>query len=293
MILHRPCERERLAAGAGAEIDHVLARLRAREKRRELGSLVLHLYHALNERGLSMDRGILGAGFERNPQPERRPARRHGIEVRKQRRRLVTVALDVVDAQIKRRAARKRRALGGALLAERTGEIRIEPFRVVASHPGRSTLEVKHGEPRLLLGAQRLRCKALAIRQSRDGIGLKLALEPQHAEQDRARAGVAHDMDAGRPPAQRVIDQAGERGAVARAGEAVGEPPVLERFGRRPVPPLYIGDDLDRGGEPGGGCHQMPRRMRRMNINHISMSTIAPTMNAVPRWRTSLWVTWT
>src|SRR4029077_18422789 len=106
-------------------------------------------------------------------------------------------ALDVVDAQIKRRAARKRRALGGALLAEHTGKIRIETFWVVARHPGRSPLEIRHGEPSSLLGAQRLRRKALAIRQIRDGIGLELALEPQHAEQDRARAGGAPDMDAG------------------------------------------------------------------------------------------------
>ena len=90
-------------------------------------------------------------------------------------------------------------------------------------------------------------------------------------------------MNAGRAPTQRIVDQAGNRGAVTRAGEAVREPPVLERIGRRPVPRFDVGNDLDGSGEPGGGCHQMPRRMRTMKIAHISMSTIAPTMNALPR----------
>ena len=216
-------------------------------------------------------------------QPERRPSRRHGIEVGKQGDRVLALSLDVVDAQIKRRPARKRGALGGALVAEHAGEIRIEPFRVIAGHPGRRTLEIGRRKPRQLVRAQRLRRKASAIRQRGNGIGLELALEPQHAEQDRARARVAHDMDAGRTPAQRVVDQARERGTVARAGEPVREPPVLERIGRRPVPRLDIGDDLDGGGEPGGGRHQMPMRMRRMKITHMRLSTTAPRMKARPR----------
>ena len=65
-------------------------------------------------------------------------------------------------------------------------------------------------------------------------------------------------MNAGRAPTQRIVDQAGNRGAVTRAGEAVREPPVLERIGRRPVPRFDVGNDLDGSGEPGGGCHQMP-----------------------------------
>ena len=281
--MHRRRQRERLAAGAGAQIDHVLARLCTGEQRGELRALVLHLHHALDERRLGVDRRILGIGLERDAQPERRPARRHGIEVGEQGGRLVAIALDVVDPQIKRRSARKRGTLGGALLAKHAGEIRIEPFRVIAGHPGRRTREIGRRKPRQLVRAQRLRRKASAIRQSRDGIGLELALEPQHAEQDRARARVAHDMDAGRTPAQRVIDQARERGTVARAGEPVREPPVLERIARRPVSRFDIGDDLDGGGEPGGGRHQMPRRMRRMKITHIRLSTTAPRMKARPR----------
>ena len=69
----------------------------------------------------------------------------------------------------------------------------------------------------------------------------------------------------------------------AGAGETVLKAPVLERIGRRPVPPLDIGEDLDGGGESGGGCHQMPRRMRRINITHMMLSTTALRMKARPR----------
>jgi hypothetical protein len=72
-----------------------------------------------------------------------------------------------------------------------------------------------------------------------------LRLEPQHAEQDCARAAVAHDMDAGRAPAQRIVDQAAIAATVPEPAKAVREPPVLERIGRRPVPRLDVGNDLD------------------------------------------------
>ena len=51
-------------------------------------------------------------------------------------------------------------------------------------------------------------------------------------------------------PAQRVVDQAGDRGAVARAGEAMREAPVLQRVGRRPAARSDIGENLDGGGKP-------------------------------------------
>ena len=103
---------------------------------------------------------------------------------------------------------------------------------------------------------------------------------------------LAH-QERGRSPApQCIVDEAGDRRPVARAGEAMGKPPVLQRIRRRPAARLDIGQHIDGGGEAGGGRHQTPRRTRTMKIAHITISTVAPEMKIKPRLRTSLSVTW-
>ena len=74
-ILHRGRERQRLAAGAGAEIDHLLARLCAGEQRRKLRALVLHLDQPLMKAGSAWIAGFLASAACADAQPERRPAR--------------------------------------------------------------------------------------------------------------------------------------------------------------------------------------------------------------------------
>ena len=58
------------------------------------------------------------------------------------------------------------------------------------------------------------------------------------------------------PAAQRVEDEAGDRGAVTGAGEAMRQAPVLERIGGRAAARLDVGENLDGGGEARGRCHQ-------------------------------------
>src|SRR5262249_12712681 len=83
------------------------------------------------------------------------------------------------------RAARQRLALSYALLAEHAGKVGIEPLRIVAGDPGRSTGEVGCGEARPLFRAQRRRRKAPTVGTRRDRMAIQLALEPQHAEHGR------------------------------------------------------------------------------------------------------------
>src|SRR5262249_23998886 len=168
----------------------------------------------------------------------------------------------------------------------------IEPLRIVAGDPGRSAGEVGRGEPRPLVRAQRRRRKTPTVGTRRDRIAIELALEPQHAEDGRARTLFAHDVGARGPPGQRIVTEARARRAVGGAGEAVHQAPVLERIGRRPPAPFDIGDDLDGGGEAGAGRHQIPSRMRTMKISHMAASTSAPRPKTGPRRRTSLSVTW-
>ena len=291
-VLHRRRERERLAAGAGAEIDHLLARLGAREQRGELRALVLHLDQALDEGALGVDGGILGIGRKRDAKPDRRPARGLRRKIGERGGGLVAVGLERIDAQIERSAARQRRAFGGALFAEHLGEIRVEPFRIVAGDPRRGICQIGGGEPRPLAFAQGRRRKTSAVGERPDRIGIELALEPQHAERDRARAPLAHDVRARGAPAQRVVDQPRDRRPVAGAGEAMREPPILERVARRAPPRLDIGDDLDGGGKAGARCHQMPSRMESMKIAHITTSTTAAAANTAARRVMRLLVTW-
>ena len=85
VVLHRRGERQRLAAGAGAKIDHLLAGLGAGKKRSELRAFVLDFDAALEERRLGMDRRAFGIRRETDAQAPRRPSRRLSAEMRKLR----------------------------------------------------------------------------------------------------------------------------------------------------------------------------------------------------------------
>ena len=63
---------------------------------------------------------------------------------------LFALGLERIDAQIERRPARKRGAFGGAVVAERTRELRIEPFGIIAADMRRRFREAVAGECRPL-----------------------------------------------------------------------------------------------------------------------------------------------
>ena len=75
-VLHHRRERERLAAAAGAEVDHLLARPRAGEQRCELRALVLDFDEALEIGRLGMDRRAFCVSRKPDAQAKRRPAGR-------------------------------------------------------------------------------------------------------------------------------------------------------------------------------------------------------------------------
>ena len=152
-IFHDGREGERLAAGAGADVDDLLAGFGPAEQRCKLRAFVLHLDQAFDEARLGMDGRALGVSIKRKAQTDRRPAREHGIEVREGSAGPLPFRLERVDPQIERRAARQRRGFGYALSAEDAGEIGIEPLRVIARDPRRRTAEIGRAQPRALLRA--------------------------------------------------------------------------------------------------------------------------------------------
>ena len=89
LVFHQRRERQRLAAAAGAKVEHLLAGLGAGEQRGELRALVLDFDQALEIGELGMDRRALGIGAKLDAQAVRRPARRLGREIGERSRRLV------------------------------------------------------------------------------------------------------------------------------------------------------------------------------------------------------------
>ena len=107
----------------------------------------------------------------------------------------------------------------------------------------------------MLVVGQRLGREARAVGEPRNRLDIEPALARQHAEQHRARRVGAHDPGGRGLAAQRVVDEPGDRGAVAGAGEAMRQAPVLQRLRGRTAARLDIGEDLDGGGEARGGGH--------------------------------------
>jgi hypothetical protein len=132
LALHQRCQRQGLAAGAGAEIDHLLARPGRRQQGRELRALVLHFNRALDEILLGVNAGIARVGAEFDAQADRRPWRRLHAEMGQRRQHLLAVGFQGVDAQVERRPARHRGRLRHPLVAEGLRQMAVEPFRIVA-----------------------------------------------------------------------------------------------------------------------------------------------------------------
>ena len=96
---------------------------------------------------------------------------------------------------------------------------------------------------------------ALAVEQSCDFGAGKAAQLLQRADHAGPRARIAHDPGRGRLAAQRIVEKAGDGGAILGAGETMGDPPVLDGFGGRPALFLDVGKDFYGGGDTRGGNH--------------------------------------
>jgi hypothetical protein len=247
-------QRKRLAAAARAEVDDRLAGPRLGEEARELRALVLDLVPALQEFRLDVERRPAPVGADRDAQALRREGRRRAVQMAERRQRRRAVLLQRVQADVEGRPARQRLQLGQKVVAEETCEVRQHPFGHVARHMERRLREAALVEPRALLRAQRLGREALAGEELRDRGRRQPLLQAQRADQHGAGRLIAHDPGRGGAAAERVVDEARDRGPVARAGEAVGEPPILERVGGRSAAGRDVGQDLDGGGAAGGGC---------------------------------------
>ena len=164
LVFHRRGERERLAAGPGAEVEDLHARLGFGQQRRELRALVLHFDQAFDIGRVGGERRRAPVGAHGDAQADRGEWRRLGREIGKRGERLVARGFQEVDAQIDRRPLRQRPALVRGLVAEARLELRREPLGKIPRDMGRRAGKVGGGEPLPLGVGQRRRRVSLARR---------------------------------------------------------------------------------------------------------------------------------
>ena len=169
--------------------------------------------------------------------------------------RLVARGLEKVHPQVDRRALSQRPALLRGGSAEARLELGAKPFGEIPDDMSGGARKIRRGEPRAFGFRELGRRMALAGEQRGDRLDVEAARLPQRAQNFGARAWLAHDPAGRAFLAQRVVDEARDRRAVAGAGEAVREAPVLHRVGRGPAPRLDVGQNFDRGCGAGGGGH--------------------------------------
>ncbi|BAQ45288.1 conserved hypothetical protein [Methylobacterium aquaticum] len=291
LVAHQGGERQGLAAAAGAEVDHRHPGLRAGEPGGELRALVLDLEPAVQEFRLDVEGRAAAVLAERHPQSVRRQRRRFRVEMGQRLPGGVAARLQGVDPDVEGSPAGERPQFRQEVVAESRRQRRHDPFRHVAGDVDGGVGERPGLEAGPLRLGQRGGGEALAGEQLGDRLGGEPALEPQRADQHGAGRVLAHDPGGGGAAAQRVVDERGDGGAVAGAGEAVGEAPILEGVGDRAAALGDVGQDLDGGGEAGARGHRetadpetatvMPRE--RPDTAKLSARTVPTPWPFVPQ----------
>ncbi len=115
--------------------------------------------------------------------------------------------------------------------------------------------QVRGGEPRAFGFRELSRRVTLAGEERRDRLDVEVARLSQRAQNFGARTWLPHDPGGRAFLAQRVVDQARYRRAVARAGEAVRKPPILYRVGCGPTTGIDIRQNFNCSCGAGGGDH--------------------------------------
>src|SRR5262245_8845783 len=95
----------------------------------------------------------------------------------------------------------------------------VEPFGVVAGHMRGRVPDIGSVKTIALVIAQRLRRVLRAVGEPGDCFDIKAALALEHPEENCAWRVSAHEKGARGPATQRVINEPGDRRAVARPGK--------------------------------------------------------------------------
>ncbi len=165
------------------------------------------------------------------------------------------IRLQRVDAQVERRTLRQRPRFGDPVVAIRLTQQRNAPVRTIGGNRigrGRGLVPLDGRDFGRGQGGGR---KAVAVELGVQSFGQHAVDQKQRAEAESARR-VRIEQPGRRPlSAQGVVDDVADGGAVAGAGEAVRQAPILQRVGDRAVSPLDVLQHLDRCRQPSAKSH--------------------------------------
>ena len=248
---------QRLAAGSGTIIKHLLARNHARSERGELGSDVLHLDPALAIGGNGLGGGRLAARIAlRNPNTRadksaffgRFQFRAYFLES------LVEIDLGFIHPEIHRRARREGPALIGCRFAEGPQQARFQPFRHVGADVQRRVGDVPR-QPGPLRFGELFRGVVIALEQGVDGISVHPPDPADRPQRQGTGTVILHGEGRGGLMAQRVQHEAADPGAVARSGKTVRLAPIAHGILHRLVLAGQCVENLDGCSNAGAVSH--------------------------------------
>ena len=262
-IVHRSRQGQRLAAGTGAEVEHLPAGRRARKERGDLRSLVLDFEPALLEAGFHLDIGMATIALDRR---DAHADRRQGARLRRKglesRQHALAIGFQRVDAQIKGRPIAERGRLRHPVLAEGRLEMGLQPIRDIGAHRGRGRASVVAQKTGKHFGAGKVRRETVAFKRGKKGLGARHQRLQRGGRNQGSRALLAHACAIRAFAPKRVIDEISDRGPILGAGEAMGQPPVLQGIGDGPPARLDIGQNLDGCGQPPSKAHGITRSLQ-------------------------------
>ncbi len=256
LIVHRRRHGQCLAAAAGAVIEDLLGLARQGEVCDNLRALVLHLEPTLLERDfrryVRQARCALAGGNAHTVPGNRR---RLSAAALQRLQHLFARRLQRVDAQIESRPAGKSLRLGEPVVGEILFERALRPFRNIALHMQGSIFEPSLGEGLHHRFRRRFGREPVVGEFRRKRVGAKAPL-PVHDRMAEGYRGVAvHEVGVGEFHPQGIIDDVADGGAIAGAGEAVGQAPILEGIGDGSPALFDIVKNLDGPGEPSAQSH--------------------------------------
>ena len=253
-------QRQRLAAGARAQIEHLQARAGAAEQGCHLRALVLHLEPALAVRASPPRRA--GARPAPSGAGMRTPTGDSGVGSAPKRASAFTTFSRVAFSVLTRRSTGARwlkpAPSAAARAAEGALERRQQPVGNVAVDVRGRVGGQRGGErspsPPAIKGAMRV---LGAVGRRRHLVGRHGEGARRRAERQRARGVGAHPRRDRALPPQRVVDERADRRPVAGAREAVRLAPVGERGRRRAVALENVLEDVGGGLQPGTRAHEL------------------------------------
>ncbi|ENN89431.1 hypothetical protein RHSP_66447 [Rhizobium freirei PRF 81] len=246
LVMHGGRHGKRLAAAAGAIVEHLIALFGQDEIGDDLRAFVLNLEPALLEGKFCGDVRQAGCAFAGwNADAATGNLRCLRACTLQRLHDLGAVGLQRVCAKVERRTFGKSLRFGKPAVTECALEGGFDPFRDVALDMKGRVFELAGRKGSQRLGARCLGREFVAVEFCGESLGRKAPLAKEYGMGQCRGAVVFHQPGMGKSHAQCVVDDIADRGPVAGTGEAMGKAPILQGVSHRSLARFYIGKNFD------------------------------------------------